>query len=96
MKQRKQFFLNYLNWEEIVLYIASSVAMDVDYQIYFIVSLFKHLEHEILEQSQDHNLLLYLRTEPIIGYNVSQYVEYFQELSVKYHTSISTDLQKTT
>ena len=87
----QQCFLNYLDFPEIVLYISCVFVMGVDYQVYFLVSLFKHLRWEIMLQSQESNLLLFLRTSPIRSYGFREYLDYFEELHAKYGAMLLED-----
>jgi len=87
----QQCFLNYLDFPEIVLYISCALVMGVDYQVYFFVSLFKHLGPEIMSQSQENNLLSFLRTSPIRSFGFNNYLDYFDELNTKYREMVLAD-----
>ncbi|NXP44018.1 BROMI protein, partial [Heliornis fulica] len=47
-----QCFWNYMNWSDICHYIAVCVFMGPDYQIYMCISVFRHLQQDILKHTE--------------------------------------------
>ena len=88
----RQCFLNILNWPDIVNYILLSVVCGVDFGIYFTVAILKHLSQDILFNSQQQTLLVFLKDLPIVGFKTSDYVEFMKSLSAKYSKLIFKDL----
>ena len=86
----RQCFLNYLDWGEIVLYLTASIVLDVDYQIYFCISVLKHLEKDILSCCHDNNLALFLRNSPIANFKFTDYIDFMMCLHEKYSDIIFT------
>ena len=89
----QQSFLNFLNFHEISLLVVGSVVIGVEFHIYVTVSLFKYMRDDILEQSQNGNLLMFLKTHPISGYCFQDFVEFFKELQDKYQKEMISDLE---
>ena len=89
----QQCFLNFLNFNEISLLVVGSVIVGAEFQIYVTVSLFKYMRQDILEQSQNGNLLLFMKTHPISGYYLNDFVDFFKELQDKYQKEIISDLE---
>ena len=87
-----QCFLNFLDFKEILIFITGSVTMGADFQVYVAVSLFKHAREKILGQSQNGDLLQFMRHGPFEGYSFTGSVEVLQHLRGKYRHLISTDL----
>ncbi|TNN68557.1 Protein broad-minded [Liparis tanakae] len=56
-----QCFWNYLDWTEICHYLSTCVLMGPDYQVYMCVSIFKHLQPEILQLTQSQELQVFLK-----------------------------------
>lgn len=56
-----QCFWNYLDWTEICHYLSTCVLMGADYQVYACVAVFRHLQPEILQQTQAQELQLFLK-----------------------------------
>ncbi|NXX17837.1 BROMI protein, partial [Podargus strigoides] len=48
-----QCFWNYMDWSEICHYIAICIFLGPDYQIYMCISVFKHLQQDILKHTED-------------------------------------------
>jgi len=88
----RQCFINYLNWDEIALYLSLTVVMGVDYQIYFCMSILKHIKDEILTHSQRGDLIVFLKKEAILDFSSSNYVQYMAELHKLYHEEVMLDL----
>lgn len=88
----QQCFLNFLNFHEISLFVVGSFIVGLEFQIYVTVSLFKYMKEDILEQSQNGNLLMFLKTFPINGYYFHNFVEFFKELEDKYQKEIISDI----
>lgn len=58
-----QCFWNYLDWTEICHYLSTCVLMGADYQVYTCVAVFRHLQPEILRQTQAQELQLFLKVK---------------------------------
>uniref|UniRef100_A0A8C0GLA0 Protein broad-minded n=1 Tax=Chelonoidis abingdonii TaxID=106734 RepID=A0A8C0GLA0_CHEAB len=56
-----QCFWNYLDWSEICHYIATCIFLGPDYQIYMCISVFKHLQQDILQHTQTQDLQVFLK-----------------------------------
>lgn len=56
-----QCFWNYLDWTEICHYVSTCVVMGPDYQVYMCVAIFKHLQPDILQQTQSQELQVFLK-----------------------------------
>ncbi|XP_044281592.1 protein broad-minded-like [Varanus komodoensis] len=74
-----QCFWNYMDWSEICHYIAICIFLGPDYQIYMCISVFKHLQQEILQHTQTQDLQVYLKEEAFHG---------FQPLEIKWDRTI--------
>lgn len=59
-----QCFWNYLDWPEVCHYLCTCVLMGPDYQVYLCVAVFKHLQPDILQQTQTQELQLFLKVSP--------------------------------
>ncbi|XP_066926382.1 protein broad-minded-like [Clytia hemisphaerica] len=88
---RQQCFLNFLNFQDIQLFIVMCLTMGHDFHVYFMLSLFRHSKRDILQQSQEENLLLTLRTMPFNGYQLHEHVDFFLEIQEKYSSDILND-----
>ncbi|XP_023203531.1 protein broad-minded isoform X2 [Xiphophorus maculatus] len=88
-----QCFWNYLDWTEICQYICTCVVMGPDYQVYLCVAVFKHLEPEILERTQSQELQIFLKEEPIKGFEFSSYLEFMMGLQRRYREIVLTDME---
>nr|XP_032640747.1 protein broad-minded [Chelonoidis abingdonii] len=60
-----QCFWNYLDWSEICHYIATCIFLGPDYQIYMCISVFKHLQQDILQHTQTQDLQVFLKMKII-------------------------------
>uniref|UniRef100_A0A1X7VFX6 Uncharacterized protein n=2 Tax=Amphimedon queenslandica TaxID=400682 RepID=A0A1X7VFX6_AMPQE len=88
-----QCFLNYLDWPEICLYLINCILLGADYQVYFCVAIFKHLEASILKSCQEHTLLIFLKEEPLRGFTTKQSLSFMSQLELKYRSNMLKDLQ---
>ena len=88
----RQCFINILNWPDIVNYVLLSVVCGVDFAIYFCVAILKHLERDILTNSQQQTLLVYLKDLPVSGFKTSCYVDFMKKLKGKYRKLIQKNL----
>lgn len=84
----QQCFLNFLDLEEICGYILTVLVMGVEYQIYFIVCILKHLQEDILQYTQENNLMYYLLEKPIRGFQVRDWIQYMKELGDRWEGCI--------
>uniref|UniRef100_A0A8C3TNW0 Protein broad-minded n=1 Tax=Catharus ustulatus TaxID=91951 RepID=A0A8C3TNW0_CATUS len=56
-----QCFWNYMDWSEICHYIAICIFLGPDYQIYMCVSVFRHLQQDILKHTEARDLQVFLK-----------------------------------
>ncbi|KAM8725656.1 protein broad-minded isoform 4-T4 [Acanthopagrus schlegelii] len=88
-----QCFWNYLDWTEICHYVSTCVVMGPDYQVYMCVAIFKHLQPDILQQTQSQELQVFLKEEPIQGFKVSSYLEFMEGLEHRYRSIVLSDMK---
>uniref|UniRef100_A0A3B5B6K5 Protein broad-minded n=1 Tax=Stegastes partitus TaxID=144197 RepID=A0A3B5B6K5_9TELE len=88
-----QCFWNYLDWTEICHYICTCVVMGSDYQVYMCVAIFKHLQPNILQRTQSQELQVFLKEEPIQGFEVSNYLEFMTGLERSYRDIVLADMK---
>ena len=88
----RQCFLNYLDWNSIIWYICTCLTMGIDYQIYFCLALLKHSKKDILQYSQDGDMIRFLKSNPVAGFEHSNYFEFMNELQRKYGRDVMADL----
>ncbi|XP_061479706.1 protein broad-minded isoform X2 [Rhineura floridana] len=87
-----QCFWNYMDWSEICHYIAICIFMGPDYQIYICISVFKHLQQEILQHTQTQDLQVFLKEEALHGFQVSDYFKYMENLALTYRPVLLRDM----
>ncbi|CAM4533720.1 unnamed protein product [Lepidochelys olivacea] len=88
-----QCFWNYLDWSEICHYIATCIFLGPDYQIYMCISVFKHLQHDILQHTQTQDLQVFLKEEALHRFRVSDYLEYMESLEATYRPLLLRDMR---
>ncbi|XP_066563701.1 protein broad-minded [Amia ocellicauda] len=88
-----QCFWNYLDWPEICHYICACIVMGPDYQVYVCIAALKHLQQDILQHTQTQDLQVFLKEEPIHGFQVSNYLEYMEGLERRYRAVLLTDMR---
>lgn len=66
--------------------------MGIDYQIYFCLALLKHSKTDILQYSQNGDMIRFLKSNPIGGFELSDYFEFMNELQRKYGRDVMADL----
>ncbi|XP_061563025.1 protein broad-minded isoform X2 [Cololabis saira] len=88
-----QCFWNYLDWTEICHYICTCVVMGPDYQVYLCVAIFKHLQPEILQRTQSQELQIFLKEEPIQGFEFKNYLEFMLSLESSYRNIVLSDMK---
>ncbi|XP_031717290.1 protein broad-minded isoform X3 [Anarrhichthys ocellatus] len=88
-----QCFWNYLDWTEICHYLSTCVVMGPDYQVYMCVSIFKHLQPDILQLTQSRELQVFLKEDPIQGFTVGDYLPFMEELERSYRHIVLTDMK---
>ncbi|XP_068433515.1 protein broad-minded isoform X2 [Clinocottus analis] len=88
-----QCFWNYLDWTEICHYLSTCVVMGPDYQVYLCVSIFKHLQPDILQRTQSQELQVFLKEDPIQGFKVGDYLVFMEELERGYRHIVLTDMK---
>nr|XP_039247521.1 protein broad-minded-like [Styela clava] len=89
----QQCFWNYMDWNQINHYIAVVIILGTDYQVYICISIFKHLQEQILEHRLTQDLQVFLKENPFHGYNVASYMDYMQMLESKYKGMVLSDLR---
>ncbi|NXP09457.1 BROMI protein, partial [Thinocorus orbignyianus] len=88
-----QCFWNYMDWSEICHYIAMCIFLGPDYQIYLCISVFKHLQQDILKHTEAQDLQVFLKEEALHGFRVSDYVEYMEGLEEIYRPVLLKDMR---
>ncbi|NXJ47900.1 BROMI protein, partial [Spizaetus tyrannus] len=88
-----QCFWNYMDWSEICHYIAICIFLGPDYQIYMCISVFRHLQQDILKHSEDQDLQVFLKEEALHGFRVSDYLEYMESLEAIYRPMLLKDMR---
>ncbi|CAL8318203.1 unnamed protein product [Merluccius merluccius] len=91
-----QCFWNYLDWREVCHYVSTCVLMGPDYQVYVCVAVLKHLQPDILHHTQSHELQVFLKEEPIVGFRFQDYLGFMEELQCKYGSTVLTDMKSIT
>ena len=89
----RQCFLNFLDFEEICYYLLIVLILGVDYQLYFVASILKHLEMDIMKATQENNLMGFLLESPIRGYRASNGITYMRELEERWRNAVNTGLR---
>ncbi|NXX40193.1 BROMI protein, partial [Tricholaema leucomelas] len=79
-----QCFWNYMDWIEICHYIALCILLGPDYQVYMCISVFRHLQQDILKHTEAKDLQIFLKEEALHEFRVSDYLEYMESLEVIY------------
>ncbi|NXW13334.1 BROMI protein, partial [Circaetus pectoralis] len=88
-----QCFWNYMDWSEICHYIAICIFLGPDYQIYMCISVFRHLQQDILKHTEDQDLQVFLKEEALHGFRVSDYLEYMESLEAIYRPMLLKDMR---
>ncbi|CEG45329.1 uncharacterized protein PHALS_01634 [Plasmopara halstedii] len=90
MRWHSQHFWNYLDWENIVIYTYLIILYGVDFQVYVIVAILRHLEPTLRELTAKHSSqslvpFLTLLREPIRDFRFSSWESYLLHLQNKDH-----------
>ena len=80
----RQCFFNTLDFSEIVAYITFPLCFGADYQVYFIVALFRHLQDEIKELRWKFAIDELLLHNPIVEFDPSESLKFMKELESSY------------
>ncbi|NXC44048.1 BROMI protein, partial [Penelope pileata] len=88
-----QCFWNYMDWSEICHYIATCIFLGPDYQVYLCISVFRHLQQDILKHTEAQDLQVFLKEEALHGFRVSDYLEYMESLEVIYRPVLLKDMR---
>ena len=80
----RQYFLNQLDWYDIMLFILLPVLYSQDYIVYACVSLLRHLESKIFSEDEADELILVLKCDPFEQFHFSQYLPFMHQLNLKY------------
>ena len=98
----KQCFWNYLDWKDIVAYLAICLVFGIDYQTYFCIAILKHLNEKnlvrnmnqrIMQYHTNRNLLIFLRESQIVDFKIENSIEFMRDLEKKYRKYILTDIK---
>jgi len=91
----KQFFWNYLDWADIVLFVNICLILGVDYMAYYCVAVLKHLNErqKIVKHHTYKDLQVYLKESQIEGFSLDKYIGFMNELEKKYRTLILDDMK---
>ncbi|NWW82396.1 BROMI protein, partial [Climacteris rufus] len=88
-----QCFWNYMDWSEICNYIATCIFLGPDYQIYMCISVFRHLQQDILKHTEARDLQVFLKEEALHGFRVSDYLDYMESLEEIYRPMLLKDMR---
>ncbi|NXU84276.1 BROMI protein, partial [Xiphorhynchus elegans] len=88
-----QCFWNYMDWSEICHYIAICILLGPDYQIYMCISVFRHLQQDILKHTEAQDLQVFLKEEALYGFRVSDYLDYMETLETIYRPMLLKDMR---
>ncbi|KAM4784868.1 protein broad-minded isoform 2-T4 [Cyanocitta cristata] len=88
-----QCFWNYMDWSEICHYIAICIFLGPDYQIYMCISVFRHLQQDILKHTEAQDLQVFLKEEALHGFRVSDYLDYMETLEEIYRPMLLKDMR---
>ncbi|KFP67494.1 Protein broad-minded, partial [Cariama cristata] len=88
-----QCFWNYMDWSEICHYIAICIFLGPDYQVYMCISVFRHLQQDILKHAEAQDLQVFLKEEALHGFRVIDYLEYMESLEAMYRPMLLKDMR---
>ncbi|XP_048791639.1 protein broad-minded isoform X2 [Lagopus muta] len=88
-----QCFWNYMDWSEICHYIATCIFLGPDYQVYMCISVFRHLQQDILRHTEAQDLQVFLKEEALHGFRVTDYLEYMESLELIYRPMLLKDMR---
>ncbi|KAI9340897.1 broad-minded protein-domain-containing protein [Obelidium mucronatum] len=94
----RECFWNVLDFPEIANYIFNTIAFGVDYQVYYCISVLRHLERQILNSTRMGGLIMFLNDgakvgDALKGFRVDvKVLEYMKELEGRYREVIFSDL----
>ncbi|XP_072189157.1 protein broad-minded isoform X2 [Excalfactoria chinensis] len=88
-----QCFWNYMDWSEICHYIATCIFLGPDYQVYMCISVFRHLQQDILKHTEAQDLQVFLKEEALHGFRVSDYLGYMESLELTYRPALLKDMR---
>uniref|UniRef100_G3X8J3 Protein broad-minded n=1 Tax=Meleagris gallopavo TaxID=9103 RepID=G3X8J3_MELGA len=88
-----QCFWNYMDWSEICHYIATCIFLGPDYQVYMCISVFRHLQQDILKHTEAQDLQVFLKEEALHGFRVTDYLEYMESLELIYRPMLLNDMR---
>jgi hypothetical protein len=85
----REMFWNVLDFPDIANYVLFAMACGIDYQVYFCVALFKHIEKDVMRHAREGDLILYLVEGPLdLGGRKFPDVEFMSSLESKYRVEI--------
>ncbi|KAJ3411726.1 hypothetical protein HDV05_001786 [Chytridiales sp. JEL 0842] len=89
----RECFWNVLDFSDIISYVSSVLILGVDYQIYFCISILRHVEKDILVASREGDLINFLHEatgicKALHSFKSSNYFLYMGQLKKKYRQQI--------
>ncbi|XP_061669175.1 LOW QUALITY PROTEIN: protein broad-minded [Syngnathoides biaculeatus] len=88
-----QCFWNFLDWPEICHYVCLCALMGADYQVYACLAVLKHLQPQLLQQTQAHQMQVFLKEEPIRGFRFCDYMDFMELLERRYRDLVLGDVE---
>lgn len=82
-----------MDWSEICHYIATCIFLGPDYQVYMCISVFRHLQQDILKHTEAQDLQVFLKEEALHGFRVTDYLEYMESLELIYRPVLLKDMR---
>jgi len=79
-----QYFLNTFDFMQVINFVLIESLYSSDYAIYTCISIFRHLERQILSSNGEDDLILVLICDPISKFSFGDYLEYMHNLSRNY------------
>ncbi|XP_061560030.1 protein broad-minded isoform X1 [Phycodurus eques] len=88
-----QCFWNFLDWPEICHYVCLCALMGADYQVYACLAVLKHLQPQLLQQTQARQMQVFLKEEPIQGFRFCDYLDFMELLERRYRNLVLNDMK---
>ena len=85
----RQCFQNFLDLKEIEHFILFTLLYGTDYIVYFCISVFSHIQNNLLDQDETFvNIYQRILSQQILGFNSGDYLPFMDKLSIKYKSMI--------
>ena len=85
----RQCFQNFLDFKEIEHFILFTLLYGADYIIYFCISVFSHIQNNLLDQDETFiNIYQRILSQQILGFNSGDYLPFMDKLSLKYKSML--------